>query len=56
MKSKVIKQNQPAVYKDTEDYFKDYFSKLPVFETNESEHGRIEKLEYQLHFLNCCKK
>ena len=43
-----LKQNQPALYRDTEDYFNEFQSELPVKITHDKEHGRIEKREYRL--------
>ena len=43
-----LKQNQPILYKDTEDYFNEFSSEVPVICTNEKGHGRIEKREYCL--------
>jgi len=43
-----LKQNQLALYKDTEDYFNEFYSEMPAFKTNEKNHGRIEKREYRL--------
>ena len=43
-----LKQNQPALYKDTEDYFKAFSADIPSKPTIEKGHGRIEKREYQL--------
>lgn len=43
-----LKQNQPALYKDCEDYFQAFSSELPSVTTQEKGHGRIEKREYRL--------
>ncbi|MCI9078594.1 MAG: ISAs1 family transposase [Lachnospiraceae bacterium] len=43
-----LKQNQPALYKDTEDYFNAFSSELPMLKTNEKVYGKIEKQEYRL--------
>ena len=43
-----LKQNQPALYKDTENYFKEFSSNISSKTTIEKGHGRIEKREYQL--------
>ena len=43
-----LKQNQPALYRDTEDYFNEFQSELPVKITHDKGHGRIEKREYRL--------
>lgn len=43
-----LKQNQPVLYKDTEDYFNEFFAKLPSKTTIDKGHGRTEKREYQL--------
>ena len=43
-----LKQNQPALYKDTEDYFKAFSADIPSKTTIEKGHGRIEKRKYQL--------
>lgn len=43
-----LKQNQPALYKDAEDYFNAFSFGLPALETKEKGHGRIEKREYRL--------
>lgn len=43
-----LKQNQPMLYQDTEDYFNEYGSTLPSKITHEKKHGRIEKREYRL--------
>ena len=43
-----LKQNQPALYKDTEDYFKEFSANISSKATIEKGHGRIEKREYQL--------
>ena len=34
-----LKQNQPMLYKDAEDYFNEFSSELPVICTNEKGHG-----------------
>ena len=43
-----LKQNQPTLYKDAEDYFKEFSVDIPSKTTIEKGHGRIEKREYQL--------
>ena len=43
-----LKQNQPALYKDTEDYFKEFSASISSKTTIEKGHGRIEKRECQL--------
>lgn len=43
-----LKQNQPVLYKDTEDYFNEFSSEVPAIITNEKNHGRIEKRVYRL--------
>jgi len=43
-----LKQNQPALYKDTEDYFNEFSAEIPLKTTLDKGHGRIEKREYQL--------
>ena len=43
-----LKQNQPALYKDTEDYFNEFCDDIPMRSTLDKGHGRIEKREYQL--------
>ena len=43
-----LKQNQPALYKDAEDYFNEFSNDLPSKITLDKEHGRIEKREYRL--------
>ena len=43
-----LKQNQHALYRDTEDYFNEFQSELPVKITHDKGHGRIEKREYRL--------
>ena len=43
-----LKQNQPALYEDTEDYFDEFSSDIPVKTTLDKGHGRIEKREYRL--------
>ena len=43
-----LKQNQPVLYQDTEDYFKEFYEKLPSKVTNDKGHGRVEKREYKL--------
>ena len=43
-----LKQNQPALYRDTEDYFNEFQSEFPVKITHDKGHGRIEKREYRL--------
>ena len=36
-----LKQNQPALYKDAEDYFNEFTSEIPVKTTLDKGHGRI---------------
>ncbi len=43
-----IKQNQPALYQDTKDYFDSFTKDIPVKITLDKGHGRIEKREYRL--------
>lgn len=43
-----LKQNQPALYKDCEEYFQAFSSERPSVTTQEKGHGRIEKREYSL--------
>lgn len=43
-----LKQNQPALYKDCEEYFQAFSSELPTTTTQEKGHGRIEIREYSL--------
>ena len=43
-----LKQNQPELYKDIEDYFRAFSADIPSKTTIEKGHGRIEKREYQL--------
>lgn len=43
-----LKQNQPELYKDTEDYFRASSADIPSKTTIEKGHGRIEKRVYQL--------
>jgi len=43
-----LKQNQPTLYKDTEDYFNEFSAKIPSRTTLDKGHGRIEKREYRL--------
>ena len=43
-----LKQNQPALYKDTEDYFNEFYKVIPSATTLDKGHGRIEKREYRL--------
>ena len=43
-----LKQNQPALYRDAEDYFNAFLSELPVKTTYSKGHGRTEKREYRL--------
>lgn len=43
-----LKQNQPALFKDAEDYFNEFSAELPSVCTTEKGHGRIEKREYRL--------
>ncbi len=43
-----LKQNQPALYKDIEDYFNEFSADIPSKTTLDKGHGRIEKREYRL--------
>lgn len=43
-----LKQNQPALYKDAEDYFNEFAGKMTAHKTNGKGHGRIEMREYYL--------
>ncbi len=43
-----LKQNQPALYNDTADYFNDFSPDIPSKTTLDKGHGRIEKREYFL--------
>ena len=43
-----LKQNQPALYRDTVDYFCDFSEKIPSKVTYDKGHGRIEKRIYRL--------
>lgn len=43
-----LKQNQPVLYKDTQDYMNEFSAELPTIKTSEKGHGRIEKREYRL--------
>ena len=43
-----LKQNQPMLYQDAEDYFNEYGAKLPSKIIHEKNHGRIEKREYRI--------
>lgn len=43
-----LKQNQPALYKNTEDYFSEFSSIISSKITLEKGHGRIEKRKYLL--------
>ena len=43
-----LKQNQPELYKDTEDYFRAFSADIASKTTIEKGHGRIEKRAYQL--------
>lgn len=43
-----LKQNQPALYKDCEEYFQAFSLELPSVTTQEKGHGRGEKREYRL--------
>ena len=43
-----LKQNQPALYKDCEEYFPAFSWELPSVTTQEKGHGRVEKREYRL--------
>lgn len=38
-----LKQNQPALYKDCEEYFQTFSSELPSVTIQEKGHGRISK-------------
>ena len=42
------KHNQPSLYKDTEDYFKEFSNDILSKTTLNKGHGRIEKREYRL--------
>ncbi|MCM1525394.1 MAG: ISAs1 family transposase [Ruminococcus sp.] len=43
-----LKLNQPALYKDAEDYFNEFSADIPSKTTLNKGHGRIEKREYRL--------
>lgn len=43
-----LKQNQLALYQDTEDYFHEFGEEIPSKITHDNDHGRIEKREYRL--------
>lgn len=43
-----LKQNQPTLYKDAEDYFNEFSADIPSKITLDKDHGRIEKREYQI--------
>ena len=43
-----LKQNQPSLYKDTEDYFKEFSANIPSKITLNKGYGRIKKREYRL--------
>ena len=43
-----MKQNQPALYQDTEDYFHEFAEEIPWKITYDKGHGRIEKRVYRL--------
>lgn len=43
-----LKENQQALYRDAELYFKDIPSELQNYETLEKDHGRLEKRTYSL--------
>lgn len=43
-----LKQNQPALYKNTEDYFNEFFKMISSIATFNKGHRRIEKREYCL--------
>lgn len=43
-----LKQNQPSLYKDTEDYFNEFAVDISSKTTLDKGHGRIEKREYRL--------
>ena len=43
-----LKQNQPALYQDTEDYFHEFAEEIPWKITYDKGHGRIEKRVYRL--------
>lgn len=43
-----IKKNQPLLYKDIEDYFKDFASEVKSKTIMDKKHGRIEKRIYYL--------
>lgn len=43
-----LKQNQPTLYQDAEDYFNEFAEEIPLKITHDKGHGRIEKREYRL--------
>ena len=43
-----LKQNQPALYQNTEEYFNEFSDKIPSKTTLDKDHGRIEKRKYRL--------
>lgn len=43
-----LKGNQATLLNDVSLYFKDFSHEIPKYTTNEKDHGRIEKREYQL--------
>lgn len=43
-----LKSNQPALLENAALYFRDFSSTLPVIQTIEKDHGRIEQREYRL--------
>lgn len=43
-----LKENQPALLGNISLYFDSFTDELPMYSTNEKDHGRIEKREYRL--------
>ncbi|MCD8311199.1 MAG: ISAs1 family transposase [Firmicutes bacterium] len=43
-----LKENQPVLYKDCEDCFRDFHKELPMHDEIDKGHGRIERREYRL--------
>ena len=43
-----FKENQPALLGNISLYFDSFTDELPMYSTNEKDHGRIEKREYRL--------
>lgn len=43
-----LKNNQPMLYRDAEDYFSEFGKEMPCIKTYDKGHGRIEKREYRL--------